>query len=138
MSLTSSLSIRNTGRVAAFDGFAATSSSHSTAGMVSSLDPSSQMIKIFIKVKGKSLKEGMFLNGIAKGAVFNDVTIINRKLLKNGGVYLVDSNIVKYKKIEVLHTNQAEAIVKGLEDGEEYVTDNMKGLYEGLKVTIEK
>ena len=104
----------------------------------SSLDPSSQMIKIFIKVKGKSLKEGMFLNGIAKGAVFNDVTIINRKLLKNGGVYLVDSNIVKYKKIEVLHTNQAEAIVKGLEDGEEYVTDNMKGLYEGLKVTIEK
>jgi multidrug efflux pump subunit AcrA (membrane-fusion protein) len=104
----------------------------------SSLDPSSQMVRVFIRVKGKSLKEGMFLRGFAKGVNFENATLINRKLLKNGGVYLVDSNIVRYKKVEVVYVNEAKAIVKGLEEGSQYVSDNMKGLYDGLQVTTAK
>lgn len=104
----------------------------------SSIDPSSQMVNVFIKLKGTSLKEGMFLHGFAKGTVFENVTLINRKLLKNGGIYLVDSNVVRHKKLEVVYVNQAKAIVRGLLVGEKYVSDNMKGLYDGLQVTTDK
>lgn len=102
----------------------------------SSLDANSQMVTVFVRVVGSGLKEGMFLHGSAKGANFENSALINRKLLKNGGVYLVDGDVVKHKKVEVLYVNQAKAIVTGLKEGDQYITDNMKGLYEGMKVTV--
>ena len=104
----------------------------------SSLDASSQMVTVFIRVSGSGLKEGMFLHGSAKGASFENVALVNRKLLKNGGLYLVDSKIVKHKKLEVHYVNQAKAIVKGLTPADKYIADNMKGLYEGMQVTVAK
>ena len=102
----------------------------------SSLDANSQMINVFIKVSG--LKEGMFLHGSAKGENFKNVALINRKLIKNGGLYIVENNVIKHKNIEVLYVNQAKVIVRGLSLGDNYVVDNMKGLYEGMKVTVTK
>lgn len=102
----------------------------------SSLDPSSQMVKIFIKAQGRSLKEGMFLHGVASGATFKNATQINRKLIKNGGVYIVENQVITHKKINVLYINQAKAIVTGLANGDQYIADNMKGLYEGMKVSM--
>lgn len=104
----------------------------------SSLDASSQMVTVFIRVSGSGLKEGMFLHGSAKGSSFDDVALVNRKLLKNGGLYLVEKGIVKHKKLEVLYVNQSKAIVKGLEKNDQFVADNMKGLYEGMLVKVAK
>lgn len=104
----------------------------------SSLDVNSQMVNVFIKVTGSGLKEGMFLHGSAKGENFKNVALINRKLIKNGGLYIVENDVIKHKKLEVLYVNQARAIVRGLLIGDNYVADNMKGLYEGMKVTVTK
>lgn len=104
----------------------------------SSVNPSTQMVKIYVNVQGADLKEGMFLSGIGKGASFENSALLNRKLVKNGGVYVVDSNKVKFRKVEVKYVNQSKAIVTGLNSGEAYVADNMKGLYEGMQVSVAK
>lgn len=104
----------------------------------SSLEANSQMVRVFINVSGVNLKEGMFLHGTAKGASFENSSLVNRKLIKNGGLYLVDNGIVKHQKVEVLYTNQSTAIIKGLTSGQAFVADNMKGLYDGMKVSVSK
>lgn len=101
-----------------------------------SINTSSQMVKMYISVSGASLKEGMFLSGTGQGANFENSLSINRKLIKNGGVYLVDSGQVKFKSVNVLYVNKSKAIVKGLENGDQYIIDNMKGLYDGMKVNV--
>jgi multidrug efflux pump subunit AcrA (membrane-fusion protein) len=104
----------------------------------SAINPSSQLLKIYVKVSGNGLKEGMYLYGNSEGASFANTISINRKLLTKGGVYLVKEGKVIHQKIEVHSVNQAVAIVSGLATGDEYIFDNMKGLYEGLKVEIIK
>tara|TARA_Y100000589_G_C27157117_1_gene631253 strand:+ start:407 stop:1528 length:1122 start_codon:yes stop_codon:yes gene_type:complete len=101
-----------------------------------SINASSQMVKIYITVSGVSLKEGMFLTADGKVTKFKNTLSINRKLVKNGGVYLVDSNKIKFKPVEVLHVNKSKAIIKGLNQDDKYVTDNMKGLYDGMEVDV--
>ena len=101
-----------------------------------SINTSSQMVKIYLTVSGSSLKEGMFLTGLGQGTSFDNTLSINRKLIKNGGVYLVDSSRVKFRSVDVLYVNKSKAIVKGLYYGDQYITDNMKGLYEGMQVNV--
>lgn len=98
------------------------------------LDVSSQMVKIYVQVLGKGLKEGMFLNGFAAGATFEGTAAVNRKLIKNNGLYTVINDVVKFKPVDVKYVNQSVAIVAGLKEGDLIITDNMKGLYDGLKV----
>ena len=78
----------------------------------------------------------MFLTGFGEGSLFENTLSINRKLLKNGGVYTVDSNTVKFKPVDVLYVNQSSAVIKGLSNGEFYIADNMKGLYDGMQVDV--
>lgn len=104
----------------------------------SSLEANSQMVNVFINVSGQGLKEGMFLHGTAEGASFSNALLVNRKLIKNGGLYLVEDGVIKHQKVEVLYTNQSTAIIHGLLNEQTFVADNMKGLYDGMKVTVAK
>ncbi len=104
----------------------------------SSLNANSQMVTVFVNIAGSGLKEGMFLHGSAKGASFENSVLVNRKLIKNGGLYLVEDGVIKHQKVEVLYTNQSTAIIQGLKAGQSYVSDNMKGLYDGMKVSVAK
>lgn len=101
-----------------------------------SINASSQMVKAYITVRGSLLKEGMFLTGVGYGNTYENTVSINRKLIKNNGVYLVDSGKVKFKPVEVLHVNKSDAIVKGLDSGDQYIADNMKGLFDGMQVNL--
>lgn len=103
-----------------------------------SINTLSQMVKIYISVSGPFLKEGMFLTGIGKGRKFKNTLSINRKLVKNGGVYLVDSGRVRFKPVSVLYVNKSQAIIKGLSSDDHYIIDNMKGLYDGMQINLIK
>lgn len=104
----------------------------------SAIDRSSQMVKVYVKVNGAGLKEGMYLYGSSKGESFEKSVSINRKLLNNGGVYLVKEGKVFHQKVEVNYVSQSTAIISGLTDGDLLIADNMKGLYTGLNVEIKK
>lgn len=102
------------------------------------IDPTTQMVKVYVGVRGKQLKDGMYLRGEAEGIFFDNVVKVNRKLIANNGLFVVEGDQLKFKKIEVLHTDQSEAMVRGLESADLIVADNMKGLYEGMKVSLIK
>lgn len=104
----------------------------------SAIDRSSQMVKVYIKVSGSGLKEGMYLYGTSQGETFEKSLTINRKLLSNGGVYLVKDKKVIHQKVEVNYVSQSTAIISGLKEGDLLIADNMKGLYSGLNVEIKK
>jgi multidrug efflux pump subunit AcrA (membrane-fusion protein) len=104
----------------------------------STINSSSQMVKVYVSVKGSKLKEGMYLYGTSTGAVFENSFAINRKLVSNGGVYIVNDGVLSHKKVEVIYVNQSIAILGGLSKGDNVVADNVKGLFEGMKVTIIK
>ncbi len=104
----------------------------------STIDANSQMVKVYVSVKGSKLKEGMYLYGNSTGATFENSFAINRKLVSNGGVYTLKNGILFHKKVKVLYVNQSVAIVSGLTNGETVVADNVKGLFEGMKVAIIK
>jgi RND family efflux transporter MFP subunit len=103
-----------------------------------SINTLSQMVKIYISVSGPFLKEGMFLKGIGQGKIFKNSLSINRKLIKNGGVYLVDSGRVRFKPVSVLYANKSKAIITGLSSDDNYITDNMKDLYDGMQINLTK
>jgi len=104
----------------------------------SSIDVNSQMVKVYVVVQGASLKEGMYLYGSAEGTVFKKSFTLNRKLVNNGCVYVVVDGLLVHKKVTVLYVNQATSIVEGLDENDQIVADNMKGLFEGMKVNVIK
>lgn len=104
----------------------------------SSIDEQSQMVKVYVLVKGANLKEGMYLYGSAQGMIFEKSFALNRKLVSNGGIYIVKEGVLIHKKVDVLYVNQSTSIVKGLSDKDLIVADNAKGLFEGMQVNVIK
>lgn len=100
----------------------------------SSIDASTQLLKVYVEVRGLNLREGMFLSGSSEGVSFEKSIAVNRKLISNGGVYLVNNGKITHQEVEVLHKNKSIAIVRGLLEGDLLIADNMKGIFEGLEV----
>lgn len=101
-----------------------------------SVDPNSQMVKAYVKLTGEGLSEGMFMTGEIMGETYENTTLVNRKLVDDNKVFVVDNGVLKEKEIEVMYTNSSNAIVKGLKNGDKVLTDYTKGMYAGMKVTI--
>ena len=100
------------------------------------VDPSSQMVKAYVKLTGEGLSEGMFMTGNIKGETYQNTTLISRKLVIDNKVFVVENGILKEREINVLFTNSDRAIVGGLKNGDKVLRDYTKGLYSGMKVTI--
>jgi membrane fusion protein (multidrug efflux system) len=100
----------------------------------SKIDPKTQRIKVFAKVFGEGIKDGMYVNAFTEGIVWQDVFAVNRQLVQNGKIYIVENNHLKLKNIQVLFENESQTIVKGLNNGELVLQNNLKGLYEGMVV----
>ena len=100
------------------------------------LDPNSQMVKVYLKVKGEQLKEGLFLSGSIDGLAIQNAMLIDRKLIKEEGVYLVKSNTIEHKKVTIKSTTQSYAIIQGLKKTDTLLADNVKGVFHGMKVKV--
>ena len=76
----------------------------------------------------------MYVSAFTEGIVWEDVFAVNRQLVQNGKIYVVDNKQLKLKNIQVLFENESQAIVKGLNNGDLVLQNNLKGLYEGMVV----
>jgi membrane fusion protein (multidrug efflux system) len=105
----------------------------------SKIDTRTQRIKVYAQVNGEGVKDGMYVSAFTEGIVWEDVYTVNRQLVQNGKIYIVENNQLKLKNIQVLFENESQAIVRGLGNGELVLLNNLKGLYEGMVVkTLEK
>lgn len=100
----------------------------------SKIDTKTQRVKVYAQVTGEAIKDGMYVSAFTEGIVWEDVFAVNRQLVQNGKIYVVDNKQLKLKNIQVLFENESQAIVKGLNNGDLVLQNNLKGLYEGMVV----
>jgi len=101
------------------------------------INRSSQTIKIYVQVVSKELKEGEYLEAdvFAKEEA-NAFEIPRSLLLDNNSVYIVQDSILKLLPVELVYSNLNSVVIKGLENGTEYISKPIVGAYEGMKVVI--
>ncbi len=101
------------------------------------VDPSSQTFKVFIEVRSKDLKEGMYLKAEVPARAEENTIEIDRKLLvANEKVYSVQSDELKLVQVDPVHFKQNTVIVRGLDDGTQILSRPVPGAYSGMKVAI--
>lgn len=107
--------------------------------MNSLVDPASQTIPTFIQVRGKGLKEGMYLEAEITAKEEQNTYEINRKLLVNNDqVFIVRDTILELVTVEPIYFKENTAVVKGLEDGMQILSKAIPTAYEGMKVKVFK
>ena len=99
------------------------------------IDPNTQSVLIFIGVRGKGLREGMYLKGKLKTRAVNNAMTIPLDLLVNQNqIYTVIDNTLRLQNVEVLKTNASSAIVQGIPDDALLVKEKIIGAFEGMQV----
>lgn len=101
------------------------------------IDQATQTVQVFIEVKGKDVREGMYLEANVPIKTTTEAIEIDRKLLvDNTSLYVVKNNKLDMVTVNPIHFNEKTVVVKGLENGEILVRKPVAGAYVGLPVTI--
>lgn len=102
------------------------------------IDPATQTLKVFVRVAGNRLFEGMYLSGRIKAGVISNAVELPRKALVDGNnVFMIqrDSTLARVPiKIEKYSDNTV--IVTGAENGTRILEEAFNGAYNGMKVSI--
>jgi membrane fusion protein (multidrug efflux system) len=99
------------------------------------VDPNTQTAKVFISVRGKELREGMYLSATIQGRPLEQVVEIPRKLLQSGEqVYIVEDSSLKLHPIELAQLKPQSVVVKGIPDNTILLDEVVIGAYEGMQV----
>jgi len=101
------------------------------------IDQSTQTVQVFIEVKGKELREGMYLeaNVPAKEEV-NAIEIPRKLLVENKSVYVVKENVLELVDITPIYFNEKTVIIKGLANGTQLVSRPVAGAYTGMSIKV--
>ncbi|MEO1655944.1 MAG: HlyD family efflux transporter periplasmic adaptor subunit, partial [Bacteroidota bacterium] len=90
----------------------------------SSLDEATQSLKVFIRVNGNRLKEGMFMRAkVASNQSENCMKIPRQTLLKDNQVFLIDGGKLKLKQVRVVRNIDNDVLVQGLLDDDLLVNE---------------
>lgn len=101
------------------------------------VDPASQTIPTFIQVRGKGLKEGMYLEADITAKEEQNTFEINRKLLvENDKVFIVRDTFLDLVQVQPIFFKENTAVVKGLEDGMQILAKAIPSAYAGMKVQV--
>ncbi len=99
------------------------------------IDASTQTATVFIGLRGRSLREGMYLKGeIAASDIENAVKLPRRLLVDQKAVYEVRDTALHLREVEVVKITKSHAILRGLKDGVELLGESMPGAYDGMPV----
>ena len=99
------------------------------------IDPQSQSAIAIVEVRGKELREGMFLQAGISTTNLNDVAEIDRSLLVDEKyIYLVSDSLLVRQEIVVLHTAYKTIFVSGIPSGAWVVQKSVAGAFGGMKV----
>ncbi len=104
------------------------------------IDPSSQKIPVFVELRGKDLREGMFIIADLRVLEEKDAFEINRKLVfDENKVFVVQDSVLAVREIEAVHFKESTVVVKGLADGVEILSRHVPNAHAGMRVnTLEE
>ena len=104
------------------------------------IDPNTQTVIVYIGVNGKNLKEGMYLRGgVQLKSIENAIELPRDLLVDQSKVYVVQNDsTLALRNIEIVKSTETTVIVSGLEDGTFLLKELFPGIFEGMKVEVEK
>jgi len=103
------------------------------------VNATTQTVQVFIELKGKDLKEGMYLTAYMEGKEVENVIEIERKLLIEGSkLYTVVDSSLALSPISLIHKTKNTVVVSGLSDGTQLVSKIVPGAYQGMSVKVLK
>jgi multidrug efflux pump subunit AcrA (membrane-fusion protein) len=99
------------------------------------IDAQSQSALAIVELRGKDLREGMFLNADITTTKLKNVAEISRNLLIDDKfVFIVKDSLLRKQAIDVMHVADKTVFVKGLEQGMWLLNNSVSGAYDGMKV----
>lgn len=117
--------------------------SKSWKGKISRINPkvdgTTQTIKVYIELKDKTLKEGMYLEANLPGESINNAFEVGRNLLVDeSNLFIVNDTVLKMINIKPVFFNKNTVVVQGLEDGQQLIKTPVPGAYDGMLVQVKK
>lgn len=101
------------------------------------VDPTSQTIKVYIELKEKSLREGMYLEANLPGkSIENAYEVARNLLVDDSSLFIVKDTILYLVKVEPVFFNKKTVVVKGLENGQKLIKKPVPGAYDGMVVMV--
>jgi len=99
------------------------------------IDPNTQTIQAFIRVSGKGLREGMYLEADLTAKNEENTFEVSRKLITdNNKLFVLENEKLVLKEIDPVHFTEKTVVVRGLADGTEILERMLPGAYEGMTV----
>lgn len=101
----------------------------------SKVNTQTQSVEVFVRIKDKELKEGMYMQAYIDAITFDNVFAIDRGLI-NGSqeLFIVKDNKLTLQKVNPIHYTETLAIVEGLLDGQQIIAQPMIGAYSGMEI----
>jgi len=86
------------------------------------IDPTTQQVVAYVRLSGKHLRSGLYLEGELPGSMLADVAVLPRESLnRDQAVYVIADGIVKSKSVEVVLVESDKVYLRGLTDGDRVI-----------------
>ncbi|OIQ21973.1 HlyD family efflux transporter periplasmic adaptor subunit [Lacinutrix sp. MedPE-SW] len=101
-----------------------------------SIDATTQTITVYIEVKDKDLKEGMYLEAnLDAEKVENAIEIDRNLLLDSQEVYVINDSLLDVIKVKPVHFSNEKVILKNIPNGTILLKKPVPGAYAGMRVS---
>ena len=101
------------------------------------IDPATQTVKAYIRVKGNDLREGMYLEAeLDARSEPNSMEVSRKLLIDNDKLFAVRDTVLELLTIEPVYFKEKTVVVRGLPDGTTILNKALPGAYDGMKVKI--
>lgn len=99
------------------------------------IDQATQNIPLYVSVRGKGLKDGMYLQGAIGGASLDEVMKLPKSAFTApDAVFVVEDSTIVTKVLEPVKRLDEYILVRGLSSEDAVVVSSLSGLFEGQKV----
>ena len=101
------------------------------------VESTTQTVKVFINVKGKNLKEGIYLEAEINGNKIPQAYEFDRKLLIEGKkIFVLEDDHLKLVPVTILHKTNRSVITQSLKSGTIIISKIVPGAFDGMKVKV--
>lgn len=101
------------------------------------VDPTTQLVQVFVETNDPTLKEGMYLEAeINAGSVDNALLMSRKLLVDETSVYAVQNGVLVLVPVEPIYFMPNKMVVRGVPDGSMILTQPVAGAHSGMMVNI--
>lgn len=100
------------------------------------IDVQTQNVKVYVAVQNASLQEGSYLSGAILGESIPSAIELDRRVLVNGKVYLINEDKLEPIEVKVQRYTRETAIITGLPEGVKVLDQSLNGAHRGMQVKL--